>query len=224
MPMRRTSMKGRFFRIASALALAALAFAAWAGAGGATPTPRLLAEYEPITHLHPAESFLPTKVQSFITESDLEQLVGGSWVVAEPQPGPGGLPDSGGTTWRLNQSSCSPAGVLGGLACYAAAAAQGSGGPAVYGRVMRDGDRIVLQYWYFYYDDVYSYPFAPPGTLWQAHEGDWEVVNVVLSDDEQPLSVAYSQHCLGQQRQWASAPLFADTHPIVYVGLGSHAN
>jgi hypothetical protein len=45
----------------------------------------------------------------------------------------------------------------------------------------------VLQYWYFYYDDVYSYQYPPSNFIWQAHEGDWEVVNVVLSDDEQPL-------------------------------------
>jgi len=217
-------MNGRLFRTAGALAIASLALAAWAAPAGATPASRLLAEYQPVTYFHPSESFLPTKVQSFIADSQLEQLVGGSWVVADPEPEPGDLPTSGGTTWRLNQSSCSPAGDLGGLACYGRAADQGSGGLAVYGRVAHDGDSIVLQYWYFYYDDVYQYPFASPGLLWQAHEGDWEVVNVVLSEDEDPLFVGYSQHCLGQRRAWSDTPRFADTHPVVYVALGSHAN
>jgi hypothetical protein len=217
-------MKGRLCRCAAALAIASLAVVSLAAPAGATPAPQLLAEYEPVSHFHPSERFLPTKVQSFVADSDLEQLVGGNWVVADPEPGPGNLPDTGGTTWRLNETSCAPASALGGLACYGTAADQGGGGPGVYGRVLHESDRIVLQYWYFYYDDVYSYPFAPPGSLWQAHEGDWEVVNVVLSAEEQPLLVAYSQHCLGQQRQWGTTNRLDGTHPVVYVALGSHAN
>jgi hypothetical protein len=217
-------MRGGHFRSAAAAAIATIALAAWATPAGASPAPRLLAEFEPVAHFDPAESFLPTKIQSFVADSDLEQLVAGSWVVADPDPQPGDLPVGGGAVWRLNQSSCSPNLALGGLACYGPASDEGSGGPTVYGRVADDGGRIVLQYWYFYYDDVYSYPFAPPGSLWQAHEGDWEVVNVVLSPDEQPLSVAYSQHCLGQRRQWADTTRVEETHPVVYVALGSHAN
>jgi len=210
--------------LCAAVALGCAAFGAWASPSGASPPPRLLATYQPVTFLDPAEPFLPTKVQSFITDSTLEQFSGGAWTSFDTDPGPGDLPQSSGATWRLNQESCSPAAVLGGLACYAAAGSQGAGGPAVYGRVAQDGDRIVLQYWYFYYDDVYSYPFAPQGALWQAHEGDWEVVNVVLSEDEEPLFVGYSQHCLGQRRQWTDVQRVDGTHPVVYVALGSHAN
>jgi hypothetical protein len=217
-------MNVRLIRTAGAVIIATLALAAWAAPAGATPAPSLLAEYEPVTFFDPAESFLPTKVQSFVADSELEQLVGGSWVVADPDPEPGDLPSSGGPNWRLNQSPCSPASDLGGLACYGPASEQGSGGLSVYGRVAPKSDRIVLQYWYFYYDDVYSYPFAPPGSFWQAHEGDWEVVNVVLSSDERPLSVAYSQHCLGEERPWAALKPVDETHPVVYVALGSHAN
>jgi hypothetical protein len=47
---------------------------------------------------------------------------------------------------------------------------------------------------------------------------------VVLSEDEQPLFVGYSQHCLGQRRDWSDTPRFDGTHPIVHVALGSHAN
>ena len=217
-------MKKRLLGAAAAMVLGCAAFGAWASPSGATPPPRLLAMYQPVTYFHPAEAFFPTKVQSFIADSTLEQFSGGTWTLVDADAEPGDLPQSGGTAWRLNQEPCSPAGLLGGLACYAAAGDQGGGGPAVYGRVAHDGDRIVLQYWYFYYDDVYSYPFAPQGALWQAHEGDWEVVNVVLSDDEEPLFVGYSQHCLGQRRQWADSPRADGTHPIVYVALGSHAN
>ena len=81
----------------------------------------------------------------------------------------------------------------------------------------------MLEYWYFYYDDVYSYTYPASDFIWQAHEGDWENVDVVLSDDEAPQFVGYSQHCLGQRRGWSSTPLLG-THPIVHVAAGSHAN
>ncbi len=188
-----------------------------ATASPAVPDSRLLAAYQPVTRFDPAESFGPTSVESFISDADLERLdASGNWVVVDANPEPGNLPGPGTGTWRLNQDSCSPAAPLGGLACYAAGWQRGSGASTVYGRVVRAGGRIVLQYWYFYYDDVYSY-FYP------AHEGDWEVLNVVLSADEQPVEVGYSQHCLGQRRAWADTPRLG-THPLVYVAVGSHAN
>jgi hypothetical protein len=209
--------------VVGAACLASLVFSARAHAS--MPPSRLLDMYEPVTQFDPLESFRPTRVQSFITDSDLEQLgPSGSWTLVDAHPAPGDLPDGGTGTWRLNQRSCTPNAPIGGLACYAAAWNEGAGGPVVYGRVAREGDRIVLQYWYFYYDDVYSYAYPPIDFIWQAHEGDWEVVNVVLSDEEQPLFVGYSQHCAGQRRAWADAPRFDKRHPIVHVALGSHAN
>ena len=196
-----------------------------APAGAATPDPVLLARYEPLTQFDPLETFAPTRVQSFIVDSELEQLVApGSWAVVDTHAAPGDLPNDASAMWRLNQRTCTPAMPLGGLACYAEAWQQGSGGPVVYGRVAHEGDRLVLQYWYFYYDDVYSYTYPPSDFIWQAHEGDWEVVNVVLTDEGQPLSVGYSEHCLGARRDWSDTPRFDDTHPLVHVALGSHAN
>jgi hypothetical protein len=90
--------------------------------------------------------------------------------------------------------------------------------------VAREDAQLVLQYWFFYYDDVYSYEDPPSDFIWQAHEGDWEVVNVVLSGDGRPVEVGYSQHCSGERRAWADAPRVAGTHPVVHVALGSHAN
>ena len=88
-------------------------------------------------------------------------------------------------------------------------------------------DRIVLQYWLFYYDNPLVLPSIPGvGTFWQSHEGDWEVVNVVLGSDEAPLEAGYSQHCSGQRKAWAGvteSPA-GSTHPVAYVALGSHAN
>ncbi len=190
----------------------------------ATPDPKLLAMYQPVTHFDPAEQFGPTSVQSFITDSSLEQLDGTNWVLTDQHPGPGNLPGPGAGTWRLNQQPCTPSSVLGGLDCYANSWSHGAGSSVVYGHVSHEDGETILQYWFFYYDDVYSYFYPPSDALWQAHEGDWEVVNVVLSGSEQPLSVGYSQHCLGQQRAWADTTKSDDTHPVVYVAAGSHAN
>jgi hypothetical protein len=128
--------------------------------------------------------------------------------------------------YRLDQAGCEADAPSGGQDCYAAAWRAGSGGNAIYGRVVRTQSRIVLQYWLFYYDNVLFLPVAGLGTFWQSHEGDWEVVNVILGKNEAPLKAAYSQHCSGQKLAWGNvrkAPA-RSTHPLVYVALGSHAN
>jgi hypothetical protein len=202
----------------------------------ASPDAELLRVYQPVLVLHPAELFQPTKIQSFVTDSELERFTGTTasqlpldryWTVVDPHPGPGDLPPSTpGVFYRLNQVGCSPAATLADESCYANAWARGSGGDAVYGRVARTENRIVLQYWLFYYDDALLLPPTPFGIFWQSHEGDWEVVNVVLDQNEQPLEAAYSQHCSGERMPWAEVEKSPkeSTHPVVYVALGSHAN
>lgn len=217
-------MKSTIIRLLAALVAGIVAAVTAGTASAESPNAQLLRAYQPVTVFDPFESFRPASVQSFIADAVLERLDGTSWTLVDPDPEPGELPGPGTGVWRLNQDPCSPAAALGGLACYAAAADSGGGGSAVYGRVVRLGDAVVLQYWFFYYDDVYSYLHPPADVIWQAHEGDWEVVNVILSAAEEPLEVAYSQHCLGQRRLWAAAPRWNVTHPIVYVAAGSHAN
>jgi hypothetical protein len=207
-----------------------------ASASAASPDAELLRIYQPVLVLHPGESFQPTKIQSFVTDSELERFTGTSpaqlpldryWTVVDPHPGPGDLPPSTpGVFYRLNQVGCSAGAPLADETCYTNAWASGSGGDAVYGRVARTADRIVLQYWLFYYDDALLLPPTPFGIFWQSHEGDWEVVNVVLDRNEQPLEAAYSQHCTGERMPWAQVEKSpADsTHPVAYVALGSHAN
>jgi hypothetical protein len=52
----------------------ALAIFAATAEGAATPDARLLALYEPVMQFDPLEQFLPTKVESFITDADLSSL------------------------------------------------------------------------------------------------------------------------------------------------------
>jgi hypothetical protein len=215
---------------ASALVLAPGA----AAASDTTPDAQLLKAYQPVLVFHPDESFRPTKVQSFVADSQLEQFTGTNpqqlpldafWTVVDSDPEPGELGElSPAGFYRLNQAGCEADAPLAGLACYAQAWGEESGGDAVYGRVVRTQTRTVLQYWLFYYDNPLLLPPTPFGVFWQSHEGDWEVVNIILDADGEPLEAAYSQHCSGQRRAWADVEKRDGTHPVAYVGLGSHAN
>jgi hypothetical protein len=195
-----------------------------ATAQAATPA-RLLAKYQPVTYFTGDEAFRPTTVDTFIADSTLERFnpATATFVTVDPDPSPTTLPSSG-AGWRLNQQPCSPLDGSVGEDCYAAAWASQNAPGTVYGRVVRTGGKVVVQYWYFYYDDFYSYTPVRSDFIWQTHEGDWEVVNVLLNADEEPLSVAYSQHCLGASRSWSKTPRWRGHHPIVYVARGSHAN
>jgi hypothetical protein len=218
------------FSVAALIAVAALAGAA---AAADTSDVQLLKTYEPVLVFHPHEQFRPTKVQSFIADSELERFVGNSvqqlpldpfWTVVDPDPEPDELGSLAPGIYRLDQVGCSAAAPSAGLACYAAAWAEGRGGDAVYGRVVRTDTHIVLQYWLFYYDNPLLLPPTPFGTFWQSHEGDWELVNVILEASGEPQQAAYSQHCSGRRKDWAGVEKVDGTHPVAYVGLGSHAN
>src|SRR6266508_1697667 len=227
-------MKG--FRSTVIVVLCALGLAAVPNAVAAvrtTPDEQLLKAYQPVLVFHPAEPLRPTKVQSFVADSELERFTGTSpqqlvldafWTVVDPDPEPGELGSLAPGAYRLDQVGCNAFSALAGITCYVQAWAEGSGGQAMYGRVIRTSDRIVLQYWLFYYDNPLLLPATPVGTFWQSHEGDWELVNVILDADEEPLEAAYSQHCSGRRRAWASVEKRDGTHPVAYVGLGSHAN
>jgi hypothetical protein len=212
-----------------ALLAASLAVLALAQVAAAASPSRLLAKHQPVTVFTPFESFRPTSVETFVADSNLEALTGANiqtdWVVVNPAPEANSLPTSSPTLLRLNQRACSPAFGLAGLSCYASSWSAHAAPSLLYGRVVTVGDKKVLQYWYFYYDNFYSYAYPPSNFVWQAHEGDWEVVNVVLSaEDDRPLYVGYSQHCLGQTRGWSETPRWRGRHPIVHVAIGSHAN
>jgi RsiW-degrading membrane proteinase PrsW (M82 family) len=102
-------------------------------------------------------------------------------------------------------------------AFYEAALSPAAGGPpvTVYAHVVRDDmARITVQYWALYfYNDWFN-----------KHEGDWEMVQVMLGADARPEWVVLSQHHGGTRRAWSRAPLEEGSHPAAYVALGSHAN
>ncbi len=175
---------------------------ALAGAASATATTtqsstQLLQRYAPVLVSSTRERFLPEQVDGFLADST---LVGGSY----------------------DQTACKAIGGPAALPCYVAADRKHAEPPAVYGAVFRSGGRTVLEYWLFYYFDLYSFA-NPLGAVWQDHEGDWEAVAVVLDVKAKPLLVGTSRHCTGARREWARVRRRGD-RPVVYVALGSHAN
>jgi len=86
-------------------------------------------------------------------------------------------------------------------------------GYTVYTHVDNSGASTIIQYWFFY---VFN-----KGTM-NFHEGDWEMIQVVISG-ETPSEVMYSQHHSGQKATWDQVERDGD-HIKVYVSRGSHAN
>src|SRR2546423_85398 len=218
-------MNRRLTAVLAIGALIAAGAAATADAASAATPQRLLHRYQPVTQLDPLEQFVPATVLGFVGDSVLEtRPPGGTWSVADPNPTIATLPRAPGIAYRLNQATCSPEGGVSAIPCYSAAEQASGVTPAVYGRIAYRPHRLVLQYWYFYYDDVYSYDYPPDDLFWQAHEGDWESVNVVLDRaTRRPLFAGYSQHCMGERRPWSQVERVG-RHPVDHVAIGSHAN
>jgi hypothetical protein len=191
-------------------------------ARGATDA-QLLARYEPVLVLHADERFAPVAVDAFLRAAQLEQRTASGW---SPASGPLPTADPAGCAakpcWRLRQPGCSAADGTASVECYSSAPAAGAP-PAIYGAAFHTRGRIALEYWLWYADDFWSGRYPPSDEVWQAHEGDWEVVAVVLSRAGSPLYTGYSQHECGERRAWSRVPK-SGTHPVVYVALGSHAN
>ncbi|WP_106581455.1 hypothetical protein [Murinocardiopsis flavida] len=103
-----------------------------------------------------------------------------------------------------------------------------SGGATYYGRVIREGGYIALQYWFFY-----------PMNDWRSiyggvndHEADWEKITVYLVESGdggyRPQWVGASSHEYrgdDLRRSWDDPDLHRDgDHPVIYVGAGSHSH
>ena len=96
-----------------------------------------------------------------------------------------------------------------------------------YGRVSRDRGFVALQYWYFYAMNDWRSTFGGVND----HEADWEQVTIFLPDPPDPSArpawVAFSSHDeVGDDlRRRSDDPdlEWQDTHPVVYVGAGSHS-
>ncbi|MFO7791461.1 MAG: hypothetical protein R6W73_00580, partial [Candidatus Saliniplasma sp.] len=153
--------------------------------------------YSPVLKFHEDESYYPRDIQEFMDDSDLKKK---SWdidptIVNEPVS-KSDLAEYTTDNYYLDWSGNEP----------------DHEEYAIYSHVFTATDnKIVIQYWFFYLNN-------PP-----THEGDWEMIQVVLNPDETPINTGYSQHYSGDGRTWAGTPK-EDGHPKVYVEPGGHAS
>jgi len=166
--------------------------------------------YAPCLQFKAGERFFPVDIDYHITNSVLKFRSGEEVSVVDPSPTVATLSTYTEEYYFLDNK-------LGGMVEIAEDYSQkrSSLGYTVYAHVTRDANYIVIQYWFFYaYNDA---------TLNQ-HEGDWEMIEVLLDNSENPVSAVYSQHMRGQRSSWVDVDKTDGTHPIVYVAKGSHAN
>lgn len=218
--------RGRLARLAVVAALAALAAPVGAASAATDATTTLAQTYAPVVVVRAQDSpcgdgepYQPTPVTTVLgAEGVVLRGPDGQEVAAPTAADLAGK----GEGWFLDQ----PGNPLDPGCDYETFFRQRSAGiaPTVYARVATDPehpDRLALQYWFFYsYND------------WNdKHEGDWEMVQVVLPAatveqalQVQPESVAYAQHEGSQVAAWGSPGLTTvGDHPVVYPGEGSHA-
>lgn len=97
-----------------------------------------------------------------------------------------------------------------------------------HGRVARQNDWTVLQYWFFSCYDSWRTGFSGVND----HESDWEMISLYLYESDGQLIpewAAYASHDFhgdDLRRRWDDAEQidFVDGHPVVYCGAGSHAS
>jgi hypothetical protein len=120
--------------------------------------------------------------------------------------------------------------VPGGLAAAAELAYRSHLDPGrlpYYGRVVREGGYVVLQYWFFYAMNDWRSRFGGAND----HEADWEHVTVYVVAEpgaaRQPAWVAFSAHDeTGDdlRRRWDDPELVREgDHAVVFAGAGSHS-
>ena len=193
----------------------------------------LAQEFAPSFRPHPDDAYVPMPVELALAHAECYPdeggqqqacalpLLGGDWLNAADsyidfQGWPGGQLTAEGSSEHYYRAHIRP-----------------HVEPLVYARVWRDSGHVVIQYWLYYYYNSWGHQGGLRLGL-GLHEGDWEMVQVVLDAGEQPLYAVYAQHFGlpltdfdgASKKEWDD--LARDTaggdHPIVYPALGSHAS
>lgn len=175
-----------------------------------TKESQLARMYAPSLHFATGEKFFPTDVNYHIDNSVLTQKSDGANTLIDSSPTIASISLYQTEDYFLNNT-------LGAHEEIAEDYEQKreSLGYTVYAHVTRKAEHLIVQYWFFYAFN--------PGTLNQ-HQGDWEMIEIILNSTETPLYTVYSQHFTGERATWNDVEKTDETHPRVYVALGSHAN
>jgi hypothetical protein len=169
--------------------------------------------YAPVLYFEGEEQVYPVTATYHIDRSNLNQSVNDTGILIDANPTAGVLgtytdPDAG---YYLDntQGNVDDDRIIDDYKTVEDAL-----GYTVYAHVFSSGGRTMVQYWLFYAFNR--------GDL-NTHEGDWEMIQVILGTDGVPQAAMYSQHISGQQAPWDEVQK-SSTHPKVYVARGSHAN
>lgn len=167
------------------------------------------AEFAPFLHFTKGEKFYPTSVDYIIGSCILINRITNATVDAAPSANTlGNYVD---TSLFLSNRL----GTLDAIASDYASKVNAIGYYAYFHVVNINSSSTVIQYWFFY-----AYNDGPLNN----HQGDLEVVEVFLDGSGTPVRAVYSQHGSGENAAWGDVELFDNTHPVVYVAQGSHAN
>lgn len=174
-------------------------------------TPQELAStYAPVLHFTGGEKFYPTSIDYIISSSILKQRNSdGTSTLVTSNPTVYNLGSYTGTDLFLDNKL----GTLDAIAADYASKASSIGYYA-YVHIVNTGSSVVIQYWLFY-----AYNNGPLND----HHSDIEVVQIFLNASGSPQTALYSQHGSGENAGWGDVEK-VDTHPVVYVAQGSHAN
>ena len=174
-------------------------------------------EYAPILHFEKDEQFFPVQIEYHLQNSNLNQSLLEEKLI-DPSPTPSSIANytDPETRYYLNnrKGSVDDDGILKDYRKE-----KKNLNYTVYSHVTQDTFRgknyIIVQYWMFYAFNK--------GTM-NTHEGDWEMVQVVLDQSTNESKEAmYSQHTGGQKTTCSDVE--KDGKNIkVYVARGSHAN
>ena len=180
-----------------------------------TPTQEaeLAERYAPTMYFHGGEEVFPVDVSYFITNSDLRESVDETSTLVNEDPSTVNLASYGNSArdYYLDNrlGTVNDRGII-----DAYKANESTLGYTVYSHVTTDGSRVAVQYWFFYVFNLGTY---------NDHEGDWEMIEVILDGELEPVAVGYSQHDAGQRANWSQVEKIVDS-PVTYVAKGSHAN
>jgi len=140
---------------------------------------QLALKYESYLHFAAGEKFFPTDANYHIINSELyEKKSDDSNELIERFPDVASIAQYTTETYFLNNT-------LGSYEEIAEDYKQNreSFGDKIYAHVTSEAEYIVVQYWFFYAFN--------PGTLNQ-HQGDWEMIEIVLDSTETPQYAVYS--------------------------------
>jgi hypothetical protein len=170
----------------------------------------LIEKYSPVLFFYPQEKYYPMNISSLMDFSDLKSVEDSSFL--DPKPTyVSELVDNNMKLFMDNpdvdvtKSYSFPDPSDFNIYPY-----------TVYARkVTNQNNYTALQYYFFY-----------PHNFWNNnHEGDWEMIQVILDENNEFESASHNFHFLTgdvdykEQMEW-----YDNTHPVVMIGQGSHAS